>query len=71
MRFDTDEKRWDAIVSGAPAADGEFWYGVRSTGIVCKPTCPSRTPLRKNVNFFGSVNAALELGFRRCKRCNP
>lgn len=71
MRYDVEEQKWDAVVSGAPAAEGKFWYGVRTTGIVCRPTCPSRTPLRKNVRFFESVSAALEQGFRRCKRCKP
>jgi AraC family transcriptional regulator of adaptative response/methylated-DNA-[protein]-cysteine methyltransferase len=51
--------------------DGLFVYGVRSTGIFCRPTCPSRRPSRGNVLFFASAGAAERAGFRPCKRCSP
>lgn len=51
--------------------DGVFWLGVKTTGIFCKPSCPARSPLPKNVEYFGSVKAAMFAGFRPCKRCRP
>lgn len=44
---------------------------VKTTGIFCRMTCPARTPLRKNVEFRGSVEACKAAGFRACKRCRP
>jgi AraC family transcriptional regulator of adaptative response/methylated-DNA-[protein]-cysteine methyltransferase len=52
-------------------ADGAFLYGVKSTGVYCRPTCSSRLPNRENVVFFRSFSAAEEAGFRPCKRCSP
>ena len=46
-------------------------YGVITTGIACQTGCPARTPLRKNVRLFDSVNNAYSAGFRACKRCHP
>jgi AraC family transcriptional regulator of adaptative response / DNA-3-methyladenine glycosylase II len=51
--------------------DGRFFTGVVTTGIYCRPVCPSRTPLRRNVVFFPSAAAAAEAGFRACRRCRP
>lgn len=51
--------------------DGLFFLGVRSTGIFCRPTCPARKPLPKNVEYFSSPRAALVAGYRPCKRCRP
>ena len=51
--------------------DGKIFVGVRSTGIYCRPICPARTPLRKNVTFHPSAAAAQEAGFRPCLRCRP
>lgn len=51
--------------------DGVFYFGVRTTGIFCRPSCPARKPLRKNVECFESVKDALFAGFRPCKRCRP
>jgi AraC family transcriptional regulator of adaptative response/methylated-DNA-[protein]-cysteine methyltransferase len=53
------------------AYDGIFFLGVRSTGIFCRPTCPSRKPLPKNVEYYPSAQAALVAGYRPCKRCRP
>src|SRR6185503_15289122 len=66
-----DDARW-AIVEGREAGhDGEFVFGVSSTGIYCKPGCAARTPLRRNVAFFDTADAAEAAGFRACKRCKP
>jgi AraC family transcriptional regulator, regulatory protein of adaptative response / methylated-DNA-[protein]-cysteine methyltransferase len=51
--------------------DGIFFVGVRSTGIFCRPVCPARKPMRRNVDFFPSARDALSQGFRPCKRCRP
>src|SRR6201991_3393274 len=51
--------------------DGRLFVGVRTTGIYCRPICPARTPLRKNVTYFTSAAAAQEAGFRPCLRCRP
>lgn len=51
--------------------DGAFVYAVRSTGIYCRPSCPSRRPHPKQVRLFGAPEAAELAGFRPCRRCNP
>lgn len=51
--------------------DGRFFIGVLSTGIYCRPICPSPTSKRENVRFFDSAAAAVEAGFRPCLRCRP
>jgi AraC family transcriptional regulator, regulatory protein of adaptative response / DNA-3-methyladenine glycosylase II len=51
--------------------DGRIFTGVKTTGIYCRPICPARTPLSKNVVFFPSAAAAQEAGFRPCLRCRP
>ena len=66
-----EEACWNAVLEHSSAADGTFWYGVRSTGIYCRPGCPSRRPKRENVSFHISPQAAEAAGFRPCKRCTP
>ncbi|WP_231979511.1 Ada metal-binding domain-containing protein [Tessaracoccus coleopterorum] len=51
--------------------DGRFFTGVRTTGIYCRPSCPARTPLAANVDFFPTAAAAQQAGFRACRRCLP
>ena len=51
--------------------DGRFYTGVLTTGIYCRPSCPARTPLPANVQFFPTAAAAQQAGFRACKRCLP
>jgi AraC family transcriptional regulator, regulatory protein of adaptative response / methylated-DNA-[protein]-cysteine methyltransferase len=68
---EADTRRWRAVLDRDPASDGEFFYGVTSTGIYCRPTCPSRRPLRSRVSFFGTVEAAEAAGYRACRRCQP
>jgi AraC family transcriptional regulator of adaptative response/methylated-DNA-[protein]-cysteine methyltransferase len=53
------------------AYNGLFFVAVRTTGIFCRPTCPARTPLPKNVEYFPTARAALVAGYRPCKRCRP
>ena len=54
-----------------PAADGAFIFSVRTTGVYCRPTCPARLALRKNVGFHATCQDAERAGFRPCKRCKP
>ncbi len=51
--------------------NGLFFLGVRTTGIFCRPTCPARKPLPKNVEYFANAQAAVFAGYRPCKRCRP
>lgn len=69
--FHMDEERWDAVLHKDGRADGAFYYSVASTGVFCRPSCPSRRPLRENVAFHNDVDSALKAGFRPCKRCRP
>src|SRR5436190_20280131 len=66
-----DAARWNAVVDHDREADGLFVYAVRSTGIYCRPSCPSRRPRRDRVAFFETSTAARTAGFRACLRCNP
>lgn len=66
-----EEVRWRAMQTRDARFDGTFLYGVRSTGIYCKPTCPSRRPRREQVIFFTARDAAEAAGFRACRRCRP
>ncbi len=66
-----DDPRWDALISRDASQDGDFVYAVRSTGIYCRPSCPSRKPSRAHVEFFDGPDEAEEKGFRPCKRCTP
>ncbi len=63
--------RWKALASRDCAADGTFVYAVTSTGIYCRPSCPSRRPRADRVRFFDTTFEARQSGFRACKRCRP
>src|SRR4051794_19284302 len=65
------ERYWRATVSRDARADGTFVLAVRSTHIYCRPSCPARRPLRRNVVFFHTGVEAERQGFRACKRCRP
>ena len=67
----SDDERWEAVTRREPQADGAFFYGVKTTGVFCRPSCASRQPRRENVAFFTDVAAARAAGFRDCKRCQP
>lgn len=69
--FDSDEARWAAVQRRDRDADGQFYYSVRSTGVYCRPSCPSRTARRANVAFHASCAEAEAAGFRACLRCKP
>jgi len=62
---------WESVLQRDISADERLFYGVRTTGIYCRPSCPSRKPKRDNVAFFSSVEAAERAGFRACQRCRP
>ena len=64
-------RAWQQVLARDAAADGQFVYAVKSTGIYCKPSCPSRRPERKNVSFFPAPAQAEAAGFRACLRCEP
>ncbi|HYW03440.1 MAG TPA: bifunctional DNA-binding transcriptional regulator/O6-methylguanine-DNA methyltransferase Ada [Gammaproteobacteria bacterium] len=66
-----EAEMWEMVLRRDPHADGMFVYGVRTTGIFCRPTCPSRRPARGNVRFFATPAAACQAGFRACLRCRP
>ncbi len=66
-----DEARWQAVVARDPAQDGVFVYAVTTTGVYCRPSCPSRRPNRGNVIFFTLNRDAESAGFRPCRRCRP
>jgi methylphosphotriester-DNA--protein-cysteine methyltransferase len=61
----------ECLESGDRRLDGKFVYGVVSTKIYCRPSCPSRRPDRHHVTFFGSSRQAEDAGFRACRRCHP
>ncbi len=67
----TRDPRWASIVTRDKAADGSFWYSVATTGVFCRPSCPSRLANPKNVRLHESIGAAEAAGFRACRRCNP
>jgi AraC family transcriptional regulator of adaptative response/methylated-DNA-[protein]-cysteine methyltransferase len=65
------DPRWGRVKRRDKGVDGVFWYSVATTGIFCRPSCPSRTAKPKNVRFHDSPAAARAAGFRPCKRCKP
>jgi AraC family transcriptional regulator of adaptative response / methylphosphotriester-DNA alkyltransferase methyltransferase len=62
---------WKAVLDCDSSYDGKFFYAVRTVGVYCRPSCKSRTPLRKNVCYFATAEEAEKAGFRPCKRCRP
>ncbi len=65
------DPRWAQLDARDAAADGRFWYGVVTTGIYCRPSCPSRRALPANVLLFDTLEQARASGLRPCLRCNP
>lgn len=65
------EGYWQAVLERDARQDGAFVYAVRTTGIFCRPSCPSRRPQRANVEFFTAPADAQHAGFRPCQRCRP
>ena len=68
---DESESRWQAVLSRDSSSDGQFVFAVSSTGVYCRPSCPSRRARRENVSFFQLPEAAERAGFRACLRCRP
>jgi AraC family transcriptional regulator of adaptative response/methylated-DNA-[protein]-cysteine methyltransferase len=66
-----DDVRWARIVVRDKTADGRFWYSVSTTGVYCRPSCPSRVANPINVQLHDTLEDAKATGFRPCKRCNP
>jgi AraC family transcriptional regulator of adaptative response/methylated-DNA-[protein]-cysteine methyltransferase len=62
---------WTALEKRDASAAGKFFYGVKTTGVYCRPGCTSRLPLRKNTLFFETLAEAEAAGLRPCKRCRP
>jgi AraC family transcriptional regulator of adaptative response / DNA-3-methyladenine glycosylase II len=65
------EECYRAVKSHDARFDGMFFTAVNTTGIYCRPSCPARTPFRRNVRFYPTAAAAQSAGFRACKRCRP
>ena len=66
-----DDRRYAAVAARDSSFDGDFVYSVATTGIYCRPSCPSRHARRENMAFHDSREEAEAAGFRPCKRCKP
>ncbi|HEV2120422.1 MAG TPA: bifunctional DNA-binding transcriptional regulator/O6-methylguanine-DNA methyltransferase Ada [Candidatus Bathyarchaeia archaeon] len=67
----SNDAKWAAVLSRNASYDGAFVFGVRTTGIYCRPSCPAKRPKRENAVFFAGPVEAERSGFRACRRCNP
>lgn len=67
----TGDERWSRVTSRDASADGTFFYAVATTGVFCRPSCPSRTAKRENVRFYDTADEATAAGYRPCLRCHP
>jgi AraC family transcriptional regulator of adaptative response/methylated-DNA-[protein]-cysteine methyltransferase len=65
------DPRWASVAARDPAADGRFFYSVRTTGVYCRPSCAARVARPENVEFHATAAAAERAGFRPCMRCRP
>lgn len=70
-QFQTSHARWRALTHRTPSSHSSFLYGVKSTKIYCRPTCPARLARRANVVFYDTEDQARRDGHRPCKRCQP
>ncbi len=66
-----NDPRWAAVIARDPAADGQFFYAVKTTGVYCRPSCASRPARPENVQFHATRADAEGAGFRPCQRCKP
>ncbi|MFW6057154.1 MAG: Ada metal-binding domain-containing protein, partial [Chloroflexota bacterium] len=66
-----EDALWRAVAGRDRSYDGTFFFGVRTTGVYCRPGCPSRIPRRDNVVFAFSAELLDRAGYRACKRCRP
>lgn len=67
----SNQNRWKAVLARDGTQDGAFVFAVSSTGVYCRPSCPSRRPRRENVTFYRSSTEAEKAGYRACLRCRP
>ncbi len=65
------KEKWNAVIGNDSFYDGIFYYGVKTTGIFCRPSCKSKEPKPENVSFFDNIDQAYHDGLRPCKRCRP
>ncbi len=71
MNSDNLDFQWEGVLRKDASLDGQYLFAVKTTGIYCRPSCPSRTPKRSNVSFFATNEQARSAGFRACLRCAP
>jgi AraC family transcriptional regulator of adaptative response/methylated-DNA-[protein]-cysteine methyltransferase len=71
MKNVIEDSRWQAVLARDGASDGKFVFAVSSTGVYCRPSCPSKRPRREHVTFFRRPQEAETAGFRECLRCRP
>jgi AraC family transcriptional regulator, regulatory protein of adaptative response / methylated-DNA-[protein]-cysteine methyltransferase len=71
MASTSENKWWVAVLARDASHDGEFFFGVSSTGVYCRPSCPAKRPRRENVTFFRRPEEAEKAGYRACLRCRP
>jgi len=62
---------WAAVLARSTRFEGALFYGVNTTGVYCRPSCPSRRPKPENARFFSSTEEAERAGYRACLRCRP
>jgi AraC family transcriptional regulator, regulatory protein of adaptative response / methylated-DNA-[protein]-cysteine methyltransferase len=67
----SEEACWEAMLKKDKTKDGQFFFGVLTTGIFCRPSCPARRPLRKNIRFYKTAIEAIADNLRPCLRCHP
>jgi AraC family transcriptional regulator, regulatory protein of adaptative response / methylated-DNA-[protein]-cysteine methyltransferase len=67
----TKDILYKALVKKDPQFEGQFYAGIKTTGIFCRPTCRARKPKKKNVEYFATAKDALLNGYRPCKICRP
>lgn len=66
-----EKEKMQAIQNRDSSYDGKFIFGVKITKIICRPGCPARVPLEKNIVFFDTIAEGIEKGYCPCKRCKP
>jgi len=66
-----EETLYQALINRDTSLEGVFYFGVKTTGIFCRPTCSARKPLKQNVEYFNSIASAMDNGYRPCKVCSP
>ena len=71
MAIADQELCWQTLCSRDTSMDGVFFVAVRTTGVYCRPSCPSRRPKRENITFFATADECEAAGYRACKRCLP